>query len=67
MKMELKGQSNNSDEPKTSGEGSLEGQLVLNSSALKDVFEGSLKPPEFVEILINCMKNVENEGNDEGK
>ena len=64
MKMELKGQSNNGDEPKNPREGSLEGQLVLNSST---VFEGSLKPLEFVEILINCMKNVENEGSDEGK
>ena len=54
-------QSNNGEESKKSREGSFENSYILKSSALEEVSASSLKAPRCAEILISCMKHVENQ------
>ena len=45
-------------------EGSLNDSLALNSTALEDVFTGSLQSPECGEISIKCLRNVQQKMNE---
>ena len=45
-------------------EGSLNDSLALNSTALEDVFTGSLQLPECGEISIKCLRNVQQKMNE---
>ena len=55
QKRDLSDQSCNGEEPKKAREGSLNDSSV----SLDDVFTEGIKLPEFLHILVNCMKSIE--------
>ena len=63
-KSDLSGQSNNGKDYKKTKEGSLNDSFALNSMILEDVFTGSLQSPECGEILIKCLRNVQQKMNE---
>ena len=58
-KRDLSEQSNDGEFCKKPRKGSLNDSIALNSTALEDVFTGSLQSPECGETLIKCLQDVE--------
>ena len=63
-KRDLSDKSNNDEDYKKAREGSLSDSFAFNSTALEDVFTGSLQLPECGEILIECLRSVEQKMNE---
>ena len=63
-KRDLSEQSNDDKYYKKPREGSLRDSFVLNSTALEDIFTGSLRSPECGEILTECLRSVEQKMNE---